>query len=394
MKSIEIENFRSIREVEAHNLNDVNVFYGKNNSGKSNILRSIKFLSQSSEGPYFDTDLGDFETSVYKEETERVMGFSGSFDFTEAEVAELEKLLEGSEYEGLNWEIPYFHIEIAEDQNGYTYTKKFEIKDTTRDNLVAKRTQDESGGSEWEFYNGGNQGGGGSNDIWDYEFPGDLGYTQEVIMTILKNMKRKIENVDYLHPNRSIPNRSQSIDSMRDISETGKNIHNRLTYLYNRNREKYDEIKYRVDKLGLGELSRDLSDEGIAKIRLRDPVLDTETNIRDVGFGTQQILSFVTLGFLPETGTILIEEPERSLHPIAQRELVDLLEEMTENGKQIFLTTHSSALLGRLRDDSRLDEIVSVYKVTKTEENPAGTKCDVHSSVEEISMEGIIGTTD
>jgi AAA15 family ATPase/GTPase len=398
MKSIEIENFRSIKGTEVHHLNDVNIFYGKNNSGKSNILNAIKFLSQSSGAPNFDDNLGDFETAVYKKEHGRDIKFSGSFEFTENEVDELEALSEGSEYEELNWKVPQFHLVISQEDD-QPYPKEFEMTSTGKEDLIAKRTFDtdrDNSKSVLEYYTGEKDDGGGTPSIWEYRFGDGINTRQKIANTVLENMKTRFEHVDYLHPNRSVTRRYQTMSKMRGISESGENIHNRLVYLLLRNEDQteFDEVKYWVSKFGRGELIRDVDRDGEVEMCLRDPVLDTEINIRDVGFGTRQIISFVTLGFLPETDTILIEEPERSLHPVAQRNLIDLLKKMKENGKQIFITTHSSVLLESLREDGDLDDFVSVYKVTKTEENPTGTKCDRHSSVEEISMEGLMGTTD
>ncbi|MBC8521563.1 MAG: AAA family ATPase, partial [Methanomicrobia archaeon] len=36
-----IKNYRSIKELKIENLNPANVFFGKNNVGKSNILRGL-----------------------------------------------------------------------------------------------------------------------------------------------------------------------------------------------------------------------------------------------------------------------------------------------------------------------------------------------------------------
>lgn len=41
IESFTIKNYRSIRKLKIENLNPVNVFFGKNNVGKSNILRGL-----------------------------------------------------------------------------------------------------------------------------------------------------------------------------------------------------------------------------------------------------------------------------------------------------------------------------------------------------------------
>jgi len=44
LKSIEIKNFKSLKDVKVGNLTKINLFYGYNNSGKSNILNFIEIL--------------------------------------------------------------------------------------------------------------------------------------------------------------------------------------------------------------------------------------------------------------------------------------------------------------------------------------------------------------
>ena len=41
LKQIRIQNFRNLTDVTIH-LNDVNLFIGPNNSGKSNVLQAIR----------------------------------------------------------------------------------------------------------------------------------------------------------------------------------------------------------------------------------------------------------------------------------------------------------------------------------------------------------------
>lgn len=69
-----------------------------------------------------------------------------------------------------------------------------------------------------------------------------------------------------------------------------------------------------------------------------------------MGCGEGRIQYLVTtLEALPSKSCILIEEPETSLHPHAQREFGNFLVDVaTRRGHQIFLTTHSDPLLAAL----------------------------------------------
>ena len=50
------------------------------------------------------------------------------------------------------------------------------------------------------------------------------------------------------------------------------------------------------------------------------------------------------------SSVLAIEEPERGVHPRRIRDLVDLLRHVTQQGKQVVLTTHSPELLNEFRD--------------------------------------------
>jgi predicted ATPase len=80
----------------------------------------------------------------------------------------------------------------------------------------------------------------------------------------------------------------------------------------------------------------------------------------------------------PENGLVLIEEPERGLHPRRLVELLDLLRTLVETRKtQFVLATHSASLLTLLRD-----EIESILLFRRTD---AGTEIRPLSDVPELA---------
>jgi len=64
----------------------------------------------------------------------------------------------------------------------------------------------------------------------------------------------------------------------------------------------------------------------------------------------------------------LVDEGELHLHPGAQRNLKSALEELSINGDQIFLTTHSSVLI----NDEKADGTQSIFKVEKYADKTTG----------------------
>ena len=56
LNQLELRNFKSIKGIKL-DFSKINLFIGKNNSGKSNILQSIVFLKQMKESLSFDRPL-------------------------------------------------------------------------------------------------------------------------------------------------------------------------------------------------------------------------------------------------------------------------------------------------------------------------------------------------
>ena len=73
--------------------------------------------------------------------------------------------------------------------------------------------------------------------------------------------------------------------------------------------------------------------------------------LTDVGFGVSQVLPvIVLLHHAPEGSTVLLEQPEIHLHPLAQAELADvIIHAATHRKVQVVLESHSEHLLLRLQ---------------------------------------------
>jgi hypothetical protein len=78
-----------------------------------------------------------------------------------------------------------------------------------------------------------------------------------------------------------------------------------------------------------------------------------KANLVDVGFGVSQVLPVVTLAyFVPEGSTVIVEQPEIHLHPLAQTALADLFVKVSRTRKvQFFVETHSENMSRRPRQN-------------------------------------------
>ncbi|GLK67663.1 DUF3696 domain-containing protein [Hansschlegelia plantiphila] len=89
--------------------------------------------------------------------------------------------------------------------------------------------------------------------------------------------------------------------------------------------------------------------------------------LTDVGFGISQVLPIITLlYFVPEGSTVILEQPEIHLHPLAQANLADLIINVSQNRNvQVIFESHSEHLLLRLQrriaEEKILSSDVSLY---------------------------------
>ncbi len=109
--------------------------------------------------------------------------------------------------------------------------------------------------------------------------------------------------------------------------------------LYN---EEAERIASWADRFSLGGLKAGWAGGGRLKSDYVDPVLKSVLETPLASHGSRQALTFLTQVFWSKPGTTLvIEEPEISLHPESQTLLPLLFAEATRRGVQIVITTHS-----------------------------------------------------
>ena len=89
----------------------------------------------------------------------------------------------------------------------------------------------------------------------------------------------------------------------------------------------------------------------VYEVRVRKSRNSAEVLITDVGFGVSQILPVLALCFyVPPRSTVLLEQPEIHLHPMAQSGLADVFIDVWKKRKvQVLVESHSEHLLQRLQ---------------------------------------------
>ena len=101
--------------------------------------------------------------------------------------------------------------------------------------------------------------------------------------------------------------------------------------------------RFRIEEIAVG------SNRWQAKVTTHEGA--SEVLLTDVGFGISQVLPVITLlHYVPENSTVLLEQPEIHLHPLAQAALADVLvHAATHRNVQVIVESHSEHLLLRLQ---------------------------------------------
>ena len=189
------------------------------------------------------------------------------------------------------------------------------------------------------------------------------------IRTFLKAIKRSLiyyyNNSFYIGPIRESPKRYYPIidEIARDVGFKGEYTPQLLKMI--KEKIQYEEFSDKINFwLKNFEMSTDVEIRKykeipeLISIICKEYYSGVESNIKDMGIGTSQVLPIIIEGFLIEPNSVLIiEQPEIHLHPKAQSTLGDLLVEIAKENKTLIIETHSEHLIRRIQRKIAENEI-------------------------------------
>jgi hypothetical protein len=172
----------------------------------------------------------------------------------------------------------------------------------------------------------------------------DAGKVEDMSLAI----RRELENISYLGPIRRKPERDYVWN--RKVGYMDMDGHNAVQVLLS-DKEIVEKVSRWLNRMGVAEK---LEVRKVGRSNRYEVLLHREgvkANLRDVGIGVSQVLPVLTLAFFaPKGSTILLEEPEIHLHPLAQSVLAELFVEVSkERQVQFIVETHSEHLFRRMQ---------------------------------------------
>ncbi|MGI0524774.1 DUF3696 domain-containing protein [Rhizobium giardinii] len=190
-------------------------------------------------------------------------------------------------------------------------------------------------------------------------------------------VRRELEDIAYLGPLRRKPERDYPWNKTKpgDLGSDGRGA---VDALLASALLRGDERNYVVDQVSRWLARMKLADRVEVRQNGRSNRYElivhrdgTICNLRDVGIGISQVLPVLVVSFFAPSGsTIILEEPEIHLHPLAQAKLAELFVEISkERSVQFIVETHSEHLFRRMQTliakQEANTELTSMYFVER-----------------------------
>ena len=372
--SYSIKNYKSIKQGK-FDATRTTVIIGRNNSGKSNIINSLK----------------DFPSLYHIASTSRNEGMPGNWfestvtgkDITKKIVYELEFKLSDREYADVLSEIKG-SVEKANDRRAGRRAKtdmeeiqekewlsKFKIEISTGKHVPSGEVLRKL------FFDG------------DYQKVKELQSSYSVFREQnpkqIRNViiRDSLETWEFVDPIRR-PKDVMPAGMETDLQSDGENLVKVLETLSANKPDLFDKISDSYVKVMEGvtdlrvEYDEDTKNDVDKTIMIEEGAYDTKFKSKEISSGSKEILSLLTQAYLSSQNTdiLLIEEPELHLHPGAERQVFNILDEISEKSNtQIILSTHSEVFVNQ----------VEVENIVRTERD--GETTIRHISEDEIEDE-------
>lgn len=302
IKHIKISNLKGLKSQTLNDLGIINVFCGKNNSGKTTILEAISLPNNNFEGVNVDHFIHDKVMNAFREEAKRYN--QQTFDEL---ILWFDSCLEEMKYNNPIWyydEITRMHEKIVSSSNVDRFSK---------------------------------------NSLVNIDF----NYVLRSAFT--KNFNKGTSII--IPPKRNFESTS-TINLDESLTPHGDGLVNRIFFLKN-HRPKSTEFemyqKIHAEFKRITNYSFNVIPTNDNKLNLNFYLDQREMYADDCGLGLKDVLLIITFIYCTDYEVYLIEEPENHLHADFQKKILNFFKSI-EN-KQFFISTHSNIFLNSDRVD-------------------------------------------
>ncbi|MEP7362353.1 MAG: AAA family ATPase [Acidobacteriota bacterium] len=387
---LKIENFKSLRDVEIRP-GRVNIFFGPNGSGKSNLLDVLRVLKGFGLGMTVDQVFNQPSTQPAFGLWPGIRGGSSHAVFR------------GRAGSGND----RFRVSITCISDAAEYSYRATVS-PDKNWFLAQSAEHESGkpGISYKLDESGHQ---RIHLIW----PNDIGPFAEPVLPpdrpffvnqlpqgiqeLGESVRSSLDSIQMLD---LVPfilrERSRSVRAKR-LGPQGENLASVVKAIFEETDHKESVLAWLRELLEepIEDLTPKQAEENEVYLRMRQ--FGHKFSASSLSDGTLRFIALVAAFFQPvPPGVLLIEEIENGIHPSRLRLVLELIKSQSERtGTQVFLTTHSPALLAWLREDdyahtyfSRRDPETGGSEFTPLSEIPHFLDVVKKHSLLELATEG------
>jgi energy-coupling factor transporter ATP-binding protein EcfA2 len=355
---LRLTNFKAWKHTEPVALKAVTMLLGANSSGKSTLIQSLLLLKQTVRSPDRTVHLnlggdevndlfnfGGFE-DVLNQSSESPRQFSIGFDF----------MREGND----RIQAGKFDCTYGQTSSGSVAIQTLDLRTETRRFRAIRRDKgafsivvDEEAQPRAKGRNYAPE----RSVAFSADAIAALNQDGPVLEDLSLAIRRELEAISYLGPLRRKPERDYPWNKTKpgDVGIDGRTTIDALlaSALLRGDEQNYivNGVSYWLARMKLAD-SLEVRQQGRSNryelIIHRD---GAACNLRDVGIGVSQVLPVLVVAHFASPGsTIMLEEPEIHLHPLAQSVLAELFVTISQQRKvQFIVETHSEHLFRRMQ---------------------------------------------
>lgn len=311
--NLTLENFKCFDKEKSFDLSKVNLFVGYNGRGKSTVVQSLLLLCQS------QCHYGDLQTLEVNGDYVQLGLFEDLVSDKNTEKVPIRFAIRTNQKEGKE-----ILLGFEEKEDGERQGRVSELIVDGTDYLVKKAVSLDDSRPE--------------GDILAVDrYP-------DAVNTIF-------QTCNYVAAERRGPSLYEEKCDLLPNNPLGRNGQKVLNAIA-RNKKLQSDINGWVDYIMTGgglTLEGEKKDSAVLSLNLTMP--NTKKNIKAIncGFGYSYVLSIVVNALTMEKGTLIIENPEAHLHPLAQIRLTELLTSILHKEIQILIETHSEHIVNGFR---------------------------------------------